>query len=62
MLIARDAPLMNSAVEAGCLEITPLVARTEALKRLKAKETLSPREARRLERLERLEQEASDAD
>ena len=61
-LIARDARIMDSTAEAGCLEITPLIARTEELKRLRAKETLSPREARRLERLERLEQEASDAE
>ena len=60
-LIAQDPRIMDSAPEAGCLEITPLIARTEELKRLRAKETLSPREARRLERLERLEQEASDA-
>ena len=53
-LMARDTRIMDSTAEAGCLEITPLIARTEELKRLRAKETLSPREARRLERLERL--------
>ena len=61
-LIAQDPSIMDSAPERGCLEITPLIARTEELKRLRAKETLSPREARRLERLERSEQEASDAE